>query len=501
VSVGLDSNAVLTALGRRVEAALGGLGASQDGAVAELVERLVALVAAGPKQANPIAWLAYAALSGGFPQLPQLLRLIRNVQLASPGRQVAAALDVVQPMMISPGRALRGLELLPRGRVLVDATFCATNTHNTGIQRVVRSTVPEWESAGRPIEIARWLDAGYVGVTADELSRVVDWAHAPRSVAPGDLARIDRRPLLVPWQGDLLVVEVPDQSETPELICLAQSGVARVKLIGYDTIPIGSADTQPRAESEKFAKYLSLVKRSDLVVAISHAAAEEFAGFVTALPAQGVVGPRVAAVPLAFDPPRVATRAAPEANAGLPVVLCVGSHEPRKNQDRVLRGVELLHAKGLRFRTVFVGGGSREATADFDARVRRLAHEGIEVESHRRLADTELLALYEAARFSVFVSTHEGFGLPIAESVALGTPVLTTNYGSMAEVAAAGGCLTVDPRDTDAVAGGMERLLTDDQLIATLRAEAAAVPPRSWQRYADELWGEFFRPDIEGESR
>jgi glycosyltransferase involved in cell wall biosynthesis len=104
------------------------------------------------------------------------------------------------------------------------------------------------------------------------------------------------------------------------------------------------------------------------------------------------------------------------------------------------------------------------------------------------VTDTELWALYREARFSVFVSLHEGFGLPVAESLALGTPALTSNYGSLAEIAEGGGCATVDPRSDDQVIAGMRKLLTDDKVIATLRAQAAGRPVRGWDEYARELW-------------
>lgn len=86
------------------------------------------------------------------------------------------------------------------------------------------------------------------------------------------------------------------------------------------------------------------------------------------------------------------------------------------------------------------------------------------------------------------VSLHEGYGIPVVEALAKGVPVLTSDYGSLAEVAAAGGCLTVDPRDPEAIAAGMRTLLTDDALVDRLRREAAARPARSWEQYATEVW-------------
>ena len=89
----------------------------------------------------------------------------------------------------------------------------------------------------------------------------------------------------------------------------------------------------------------------------------------------------------------------------------------------------------------------------------------------------------------MFPSVNEGFGLPVAESLACGTPVITSNFGAMKEIAdAGGGALLVDPRDDDSVTDGMRALLTDDALLARLAAEAVARPVGSWDVYAEETW-------------
>ena len=70
------------------------------------------------------------------------------------------------------------------------------------------------------------------------------------------------------------------------------------------------------------------------------------------------------------------------------------------------------------------------------------------------------------ARFTVFPSLNEGFGLPLAESLACGTPAVTSDFGSMREIVdGGGGALLVDPRDDHSVADGMRSLLTDDGLL------------------------------------
>lgn len=459
----------------------------------DVIERLRVLADRMAEASAQDAWLAFVALTGSFPTRDQFGVFRRATELAAPQEKVARMLAAVADVVGIPGRSHRDIELADSSEtVFIDVSFSCDNDHNTGVQRVVRSFVPELVRAGRPVRLVRWSPFGgaYVELNEIERDRILSWGDRRQSTENEAVARKAPRPILVPWKASVLFPEVLQPDECGPAACLAEFSGSSVVVIGHDTIPISSADTVPELESERYSKFLDVVKHADLVSGVSRSAAAEFAGFVSGLPAQGLRGPRVIAIPNAVTtPPAAHVAVAGEADGDtIPIVLCVGSHEPRKNQDAVLAAAEALFAEGQLFRMVFVGAGGREQIASFDARVAGLQKQGMPVESHRRLSDTELWSLYRRARFTVLLSLHEGFGLPVAESVSLGTPVLTSDYGSLAEVAAAGGCLTVDPRDGAQIIAGMRRLLTDDELDGRLRAEAAAVPARSWAEFADELW-------------
>jgi hypothetical protein len=89
----------------------------------------------------------------------------------------------------------------------------------------------------------------------------------------------------------------------------------------------------------------------------------------------------------------------------------------------------------------------------------------------------------------VFASDDEGYGLPIAESLAFGTPCLCAGFGSMGEIAEGGGCLTVDVRDPAALEAALIRLCEDPAVLDGLRAEIAARPFQSWTDYGRDLAG------------
>ncbi len=241
--------------------------------------------------------------------------------------------------------------------------------------------------------------------------------------------------------------------------------------------------------ASSFVRYLTAVKFATRVAAVSASAAEEFGGYVQSLPVQGVVGPEVIAVPLG----EVAATA-PDVPSSPPTVLVVGAHDPRKNHLTVLHSAEVLWREGLDFSLQFIGaGGWGEAFPD---RVDELRRAGRPVTVRQAVTEEELDAAYGSAAFTVFPSLHEGYGLPVVESLSRGTPVVTSDFGSTDEIASRGGAVTVDPRDAGALAAAMRRLLTDPDALAALRAQIATRPRRDWQDYADELWERLVCPEL-----
>jgi glycosyltransferase involved in cell wall biosynthesis len=166
-----------------------------------------------------------------------------------------------------------------------------------------------------------------------------------------------------------------------------------------------------------------------------------------------------------------------------PYILSVGSLEPRKNLLRLLEAYARL--EGSRPSLVIAGARNYWKSSPVVETVSRLG-----LEQHVRFTgyveDADLPALYSAASLFVFPSLYEGFGLPVLEAMACGTPVVTSSVSSLPEVAG-DAALLVDPRDVDAIASAMRRILDDSDLAADLRARGLARAAQfSWERTARE---------------
>lgn len=418
------------------------------------------------------AWLVALAVSGRYPHEDEVLRLHRA---ARTDPSLVVAVDLITRSLESPSSAVMTRIRSVPGMTVVDVHFSATSLHNTGIQRVARNLAPQLASHTEVI-LAAWTadDEGLRELSAPERNRLDGASPAPPS-APDEL--------LVPWGGRLLLTEVPDVQRSPALAALARFSMISVSVVGYDAIPIVSRELVNRREAVKFAAYLSVVKWARSVLAISSAAAEEFQGFVDMLASQGLVGPTVTACVLPETTVVVESRVARRR----PLVVVVGSKEPRKNHVAVLVAAEELWRDGLDFELRFIGSPGWD-TRRFRRWLARVTAAGRPVFAPTRSDDDALQRAYRDARFTVFPSLHEGYGLPVVESLAHGTPVITTGYGSTGEIARSGGCLVVDPRRDEDIREAMRTLLTSDVALEDLRVQIAHRPVGSWDDYALRVW-------------
>jgi glycosyltransferase involved in cell wall biosynthesis len=225
-----------------------------------------------------------------------------------------------------------------------------------------------------------------------------------------------------------------------------------------------------------------ILRRADRVITISDCSKRDIVRLC------GIPEEKVVVTPLAADP---AFRPDPEGTAGSavtglprPYILNVGTLEPRKNLEGLLRAFGAAKREGLPHTLVVTGargwGRSRLAAIVEELRLEESVVFTGFVDDH------DLPHLYAGADFFVYPSLYEGFGLPPLEAMACGTPVITSNVSSLPEVTGEA-ALLVDPRSVTDLAAAMVRLAGDASLRETLRERGLARARLfSWERTAAE---------------
>jgi glycosyltransferase involved in cell wall biosynthesis len=143
--------------------------------------------------------------------------------------------------------------------------------------------------------------------------------------------------------------------------------------------------------------------------------------------------------------------------------LFVGSLEPRKNLATLLAAVT-EHDVGL---PLVISGAKGWRNEDIRKRIQAASDR---VETLGYVSDEDLPALYAGARALIYPSLYEGFGLPLLEAMACGTPVVSTRVSAIPEVVGEAGILLDDPTDASALAAALKRLAGDDAERARLSA-------------------------------
>ena len=242
---------------------------------------------------------------------------------------------------------------------------------------------------------------------------------------------------------------------------------AKLLVVVYDVIPFLHPEWYPPASASRICRDLCTVFReADLVVAISESTRNDI------LKVAGLGEDRVTVVSTIASPVfcRSGNR---EAWDKLKVrygirdrfILFVGTFEPRKNIPGLCQAyMRLRTTVKIAHQLVLVGGTGWMCEAAFAA-IRKL--DGSDVVVTGYVTDEELSHLYREADVFVYPSFYEGFGLPVLEAMACGTPVVTANTSSFPEVVGEAGIM-VDPCEPQQLADAIGSVVCDRDLSRSL---------------------------------
>jgi glycosyltransferase involved in cell wall biosynthesis len=178
--------------------------------------------------------------------------------------------------------------------------------------------------------------------------------------------------------------------------------------------------------------------------------------------------------------PEFSTNAKPY-QPGFPYLLCIGNRKGHKNEQRVLQGFAAA-TLGKDIKLLFSGATSASLT-DMSTQL------GIadRIKFLGRIEADKLPEIYRGAVALVFPSLYEGFGLPVIEAMACGTPVITSNRTALPEIAG-NAAILVDPEDVASIADSIERIVGDESLRNELIAKGLKRSEiYTWDTVADKV--------------
>ena len=163
-------------------------------------------------------------------------------------------------------------------------------------------------------------------------------------------------------------------------------------------------------------------------------------------------------------------------------LLCVGAREPRKNLDRLIAAFVEVAGANPDLSLVIVGkyGWGEDVTGD------RLSVISGRLKILGFVEKEDLAALYSGAVGFIYPSLYEGFGLPILEAMACGCPVITSNLGSMKEIAGES-ALLIEPENVESIAGAISKICRNKKVSEELKIKGfKRAGEFNWQKTASQ---------------
>jgi glycosyltransferase involved in cell wall biosynthesis len=267
------------------------------------------------------------------------------------------------------------------------------------------------------------------------------------------------------WEQFVLPLQT---ARAPVLLCpanLAPVAARNVVVILHDAAPLRHPGWYSGLYAAWQRKLLPrIARRAKRVITVSPFSQNELKELlgVDAEVVYGGVDPR-------FDPD------AEPAKRERPYVLCVASHTARKNLKALVPAAQALAKDGVEL--IIAGGHRPQFSAESGL-------EGLQLLGH--VPDDQLPGLYKGAEAFVLPSLYEGFGLPVLEAMASGTPVVAANTTALPDTC--GGAARLSEPEPEALREALTGLLADDQERDRLRTLGLEHARRfTWERTASEV--------------
>ena len=354
-------------------------------------------------------------------------------------------------------------------RVTIDATPLLIRS--AGVKNYLYYWIRALEEIAAPGAIRTFPSLGPFAPLSHERSVSSRWSTYAGLAA---LALANYTPLPVPgWQA-----RGSDIFHTTHLL---RQPPRRLRLTAtiYDMTCWLMPELHPAANRRADRAFADTMRRADALIAISESTRNDAVRLLK-LPPQKieVIHPGVAPAFYSVGPEQVAS-VRERYKLARPFILYIGTIEPRKNIGVLLDAYAGL-APSLREQfDLVLAGPIGWASPDTVARLAEARYLGY-------IPETDIAPLTAAAAVFAYPSLYEGFGFPVAQAMAAGVPVVTSNISSLPEVAG-NAALLVDPRSTTELRGALARLLRSPTLRAELAQRGRCRAPQfTWQSCAEK---------------
>lgn len=384
-----------------------------------------------------------------------------------------------------------------RRLVLIDVTNSSNDPANSGVINVTRRLAARLSTdAELFVVFAVWdrLDGGYVLPTAHHRSYLesyagpTDWLgrliEQSGEYVPLDhvLAAADPRCTRAPV---LLFSEVALDGSPKQRASWGRDKGFRLAFILHDMLPVFEEKYIDPEIVAAFPIYVETIMQADAIWANSPFTLREFERYCSSRGLTPPVNREAIQLPGELGGSRMLAELHKTDEIR---ILCVSTVEPRKQHRALIAAFEELQLRrsDLNLRLILIGNGypGAESLGEW---VKEAARRNNRIEWHGRVSDSELQKEFALATFTVYPSVAEGFGLPIMESLWMGKPCICHECGVMAELAAGGGCLTINVKEPAELSFAMERLSSDTALMDALRRQASGREITTWTAYGRSI--------------
>lgn len=379
--------------------------------------------------------------------------------------------------------------------LIIDVYSSAKLVENSGIVRVTRRLSRELQSFIDLIIFVLWDEDEneYVLPTKEEYQRLANY-NGPVIKEKEKFSQTNNKIYLTSLLkefGDkmicLLFPEIILSKYAKKAIAYAKDRKMYTAAIFYDAIPILYPELCNTMIRKTHNNYMLLLSELDLIFPISQFSAdclkifwEEYSipFFPDILPVW---------LPGQFGNTKRNTETETQTKDTIQI-LCVSTLEPRKNHKNLMEAflkVQNNH-KEISCSLILIGNCYNGAP-EIANYIKAICKENPNIQWLGIVDDDCLERLYLESDFTIYPSYIEGYGLPIMESLWKGKPCICHNQGVMSELAQAGGCLTVNVKDSEYLYNAIYQLTVDSKLRYQLSLEATQRKIQTWYKYAKTI--------------